>query len=266
LLANVTSFIHWNGNLQSAQSEDTEHQPLPSPAHLHPHNHTRRHRQDNNVERNFARAANHPEQVVIETVAWISKAVDPAPLQRDAVGEGCDCATNPPSDHQKDGDVELHTEGIGHVEYPLVHEENCELGSGCDGKVEDRGCEGEFEVEHIVIGVDVACIGIFGNPEAVGRDAVCLSMSVLIKSPGMKVVMVRTDESHGRSRQCEQDSGEDRPVIYFQARLRKDASVESQTDGDDSERDDEPTYGKSGIRFAGLLLLAAREDLCNVRV
>lgn len=87
ILDNAVLVSFEDQNLQSTQSENTQHQPLLLAVHLHPHNDAHRHRKDDHIQEDLTRATPHPEHVIVKAVPRVRKAVDPAPLQRHAIGE-----------------------------------------------------------------------------------------------------------------------------------------------------------------------------------
>ena len=140
---------------------------------MHAKNHAYWHAQNEDIECDLTCSTGHPEQVIIEAVTRVGEAVDPAPFQWDAVRESSNCAADPPTDDKRGCKVELISKSIRNVKDPIVHEQNANFCGTGNAEVQDGGCEGEFQVHHIVVCVDVRSVRVFGNPEAIGVDAVC---------------------------------------------------------------------------------------------
>ena len=184
---------------------------------------------DEDVEKDFAGASGHPEDVVVEAVARVCQRVDPTPLERDAVGQGGNGAPNPETNDQSARHPQLVAEGIAHGKDAVVHEEDAQLGRARDGEVEDRRCKGELEVEVVSVRVPVVWVGIFRDVEADGVHGIA-------------------PEGKGRSQQRRHHCGQHHPVVRLDTLAREDARVEAQGNRHDGKRNDEPADGHGRVR------------------
>lgn len=103
----------------------------------------------------------------------VGEAVHPAPFQWNTICKSSNCAADPPPYDQGESKVELEAEGVRNVKDSIVHEEDAKFCGTGDAEIEDGSYEGELQVLDIVVRIDVGSIGVFGNPQAIGIDAVC---------------------------------------------------------------------------------------------
>ena len=67
--------------------------------------------ENEHVDKHLANPRSHPKDVVIEAVAWVHDAVDPAPLQRNATRQRGNGAADPPAKDDDAGDYQLAAKG-----------------------------------------------------------------------------------------------------------------------------------------------------------
>ena len=100
------------------------------------------------IDEYLAGSCRHPEDIVIETIAWIrkDKAVDPAPLERNTVCQCSNCAANPETEDEYARDNQLATKRSAYCKESVVHAQDGKLGSSNNGEVENGGDENELKV------------------------------------------------------------------------------------------------------------------------
>ena len=97
-------------HLQCAQQELSRDSDLLGKTELQPQDHADGHCYNDKIETSLHDAACEPEDVIVEAISRIGGAVEPRPLEGNAIQQICQGAAEPEEDHEHGDDDHLTTE------------------------------------------------------------------------------------------------------------------------------------------------------------